>query len=140
MQLVINVPSKPDILNGGFQVPVAAAGLSWSFQCLGDYAGRSGVYVHHAGGDILYVGKTTTGDWGNFGERLRREFQQTSASDSFLYRLLASQTEVIRSYLLDLDQIDALINAGALALNKVRKALLMEQVLIGVYEPRGNRA
>jgi len=75
MQLTITVPLRADIINGGFPLTVARQGESWSKSQLGAYSDKSGVYVHHAGGAILYVGKSTTGQRGTFGECLRREFQ-----------------------------------------------------------------
>ncbi len=139
MQLTINVPLKADIVNGGFEVSIATDGDSWSKSQLGHYANKSGVYVHHSNGKILYIGKATTGSWGNFGERLRREFQHTSSQNSPLYQLLASQMHLIKTYLLDLEDIDMMVNPGPMQLSQVRKALIMEQTLIGLYEPEGNR-
>lgn len=139
MQLTINVPLKADIVNGGFEVSIANTGDSWSKSQLGHYFDKSGVYVHHSDGKILYIGKATTGNWGNFGERLRREFQKTSSQNSPLYQLLASQTLLIKTYLLDLEDIDMMVNPGPMQLSQIRKALIMEQTLIGLYEPEGNR-
>ena len=139
MQITINIPTKADIINGGFVVSVAAEGESWSKSQLGHYADKSGVYIHHSNGKILYIGKTTTGSWGNFGERLRREFQKTASSNSALYQLLASQQHPIKVYLLDLEDIDMMVNPGPMQLSQLRKALIMEQTLIGLYEPEGNR-
>jgi hypothetical protein len=139
MQLTITVPLRADIINGGFAVTVARQGESWSKSQLGAYSDKNGVYIHHSGGAILYVGKTTTGQWGTFGERLRREFQQLASSNSYLFQLLSYQQAPIRSYLLDLDDIDKMVNPGSLQLSRERKALIMEQVLIGLYEPEGNR-
>jgi len=138
MQLTINVPIKADIINGGFVVSVAKEGESWSKSQLGHYADKSGVYIHHSNGKILYVGKATTGNLGNFGERLRREFQSTSSSKSSLYQLLASQQQSIKTFLLDLEDIDMMVNPGPMQLSQIRKALIMEQTLIGLYEPEGN--
>jgi hypothetical protein len=121
----------------GFVVPVAARGTSWLSSCLEDHGNRSGVYVLHSGGEVLYVGKTTDGDHGNFADRLRRHFHGPSASNSRTHRLLAAQAEPIRAYLLDLDAIDALVTTDG-ALTRKRKALVMEQVLIGLLTPPGN--
>jgi hypothetical protein len=46
----------------------------------------------------------------------------------------------VLSYLLDLDQIDQMVDADPMPLSKVRKSLILEQALIGLYEPAGNRA
>ena len=139
MQLTIHVPIKADIINGGFVLSVDANGDGWSKSQLGHYSDKSGVYIHHANGKILYVGKATSGQWGNFGERLRREFQKTSSQNSSLFQLLAAQSTPIRAYLLDLDDIDMMVNPGPMQLSKERKALIMEQTLIGLYEPEGNK-
>lgn len=139
MQLTIHVPIKADIINGGFVLSVDANGDGWSKSQLGHYADKSGVYIHHANGKILYVGKATSGQWGNFGERLRRECQKTSSQNSSLFQLLAAQSTPIRAYLLDLDDIDMMVNPGPMQLSKERKALIMEQTLIGLYEPEGNK-
>lgn len=38
----------------------------------------------------------------------------------------------------DLEDIDMMVDSGPLAMSKERKALIMEQVLIGVFDPVGN--
>jgi len=139
MMITINIPTRAQILSGGFKVAIARPGAKWSKSQLGDYADKRGVYVHHANGKILYVGKTTTGDYGTFGERLRREFQESASSASSLHRLLACQQTPVRSYMLDLDDLDMMVDQGPMTLPRERKALIMEQVLIGIYEPEGNK-
>jgi len=85
MQVSLQIPTRAQIINSGFVVTVAKAGQRWSKYQLGAYASLSGVYIHHSNGEILYVGKTTAkSDFGNFGERLRREFQESSSSNSGL--------------------------------------------------------
>ena len=140
MQLTINIPTKAQIINGGFPVSIAKKGATWKKSQLGDYADRRGVYIHHSNGRILYIGKATSGQWGKFAERLRREFQETSSSGSKLYQLLEKQRPPIRTYCLDLEDIDMMVDAGSMNLSPERKALIMEQVLIGLYEPEGNGA
>jgi len=139
MQLTINIPIKADIINGGFEVSVSGEKVSWNKSQLGDYADKSGVYIHHTNGKIIYIGKATTGRWGNFGERLRREFQKSASSNSHLYQLLEAQTKPIKVYLLDLEDLDMMVNPGPMQLSPTRKALIMEQTLIGLYEPEGNK-
>jgi len=139
MQISITVPIKADIVNSGFHVRVAEKGKSWSKGQLGDYADKKGVYIHHSGGKILYIGKATSGDYGTFGERLRREFQETASSNSSLHQLLKQHRDV-KTYLLDLNDIDMMVNPGPMVLSPERKALIMEQVLIGLYEPVGNKS
>jgi hypothetical protein len=138
MQVTIHVPTKAQILAGGFQIKTAGATDSWSKSQLGHYAGSRGVHVHHSNGRILYVGKTTTGAFGTFGERLRREFQQKAAQNSSLHQLLCNQKKPIRTYCLDLDDLDMMVDQGPMQLSQERKALIMEQVLIGIYSPKGN--
>jgi hypothetical protein len=137
MNLSLAIPIKAQIINSGFVVALAQP--SWSKKQLGVYANRSGVYVLHSNGLILYVGKTTAGDYATFGERLRRHFQQKASGNSTLYQLLSKQTQPIRAYLLDLEDVSMMIDAGSMTLSAERKALVMEQVLIGIYEPIGNR-
>jgi len=140
MEIKIHIPLKAEIVNGGFQVKVASEGESWEKGQLGDYADKRGVYVHHASGKILYVGKATEGPFGTFGERLRREFQaRAAAAHRRLHDLLAQQNSSIYTYLLDLQDIDMMVGSGATYLSPERKALIMEQILIGIYEPEGNR-
>lgn len=139
MNITVSIPTKAQIINGGFEVHVAKAGTSWSKSQLGDYADRRGVYIHHAGGKLLYIGKATTGQYGTFAERLRREFQEKASSDSPLHRLLVAQKHKIRSYLVDLDDLDMMIDPGSMSLTPERKALIMEQVLVGIYQPEGNK-
>ncbi|OGC95672.1 MAG: hypothetical protein A2W25_14650 [candidate division Zixibacteria bacterium RBG_16_53_22] len=138
MNVTVTIPIKAQILSGGFEVHAASDGASWSKAQLGEYSGKSGVYVLQANGKILYVGKTTIGDYGNFGERLRRHFHEKASQNSRVHKLLVSQTTPIRAYLLDLEDLDMLIDHGSASLTRERKALVMEQLLIGIYEPEGN--
>lgn len=141
MEIKVKIPIKADIVFQGFPVITSPAisGATWTKGQLGDYAGRSGVYIHHCDGKILYVGKTTTGKFGNFAERLRREFQEKASSNSNLYQLLHSQTKTIKTFLLDLEDLDMMVDSGSIQLSKERKALIMEQILIGVFQPEGNK-
>jgi hypothetical protein len=41
--------------------------------------------------------------------------------------------------MLDLDDIDMMVDSGSIQLTKERKALIMEQILIGVFSPEGNK-
>ena len=67
MQLTVSIPTRAHIVNGGFVVTIAPTGTQWLKAQLGDYSDKSGVYVFHANGKILYVGKTTQGKFGTFG-------------------------------------------------------------------------
>lgn len=140
MEIKVQVPTRAQILSGGSLVTVATAGAKWSRSQLGAYAKLSGVYIHHCNGRILYVGKTTAGgSFGTFGERLRREFHDTSSSNSDLHQLLCQERGDIRSYLLELADLDMMVDSGPMQLSRERKALIMEQVLIGILEPPGNK-
>jgi len=139
MRITIEIPTKASIVNGGFEIGVANESETWRKNQLGDYADSSGVYIHHSHGKILYVGKTTEGDYGTFGERLRREFQKSSSGNSPLYKYLKSQDKPIHTYCIDLNDIDMMVDQGPMQLSAKRKALIMEQVLIGIFEPEGNK-
>jgi hypothetical protein len=140
VQLSATIPTRAQIIYGGFEVTIAKAGTEWSKMQLGHYADKSGVYVLHANGEILYVGRTTTGRFGTFGERLRRHCQEKASGNSPLFQTLCTCTPPVRAYLLDLDDIDMMMDVGAMTLKPGRKALIMEQILIGIYQPRLNRA
>jgi hypothetical protein len=140
MQLSVSIPTRAQIVNGGVVLTIARTGTEWLKAQLGDYADKSGVYILHANGRLLYIGKTTHGAFGTFAERLRRHCQEKASGNSRLFQSLCSQTEPVRAYLLDLIDIDMMIDQGPLRLSQERKALIMEQVLIGIYEPPENRA
>ena len=139
MRIMINIPLKSDIVNSGFVVSVARDGKSWSKSQLGQYANKSGVYIHHSNGEILYIGKTTKGYHGNFGERFRREFQKKASKNSALYQLLVRQENAVRTHCIELEEIDLLVSSEQNQISVVAKALIMEQALIGVYDPEGNK-
>jgi hypothetical protein len=138
MRIRADIPSKAQLINGGFPCRVAPKGQSWPKSQLGDYSDKKGVYILHSNGQLLYVGKTTDGDFGNFGDRLYRHFSESASNNSRVYRLLAQQKESIRAYLLDLMDIDMMIDPGRIGLNEISEALIMEQILIGVFNPIGN--
>lgn len=46
MQVKLQIPTKAQILSGGFVIQVAKPGQSWSKTQLGAYADSRGVYVH----------------------------------------------------------------------------------------------
>ena len=140
MQLSVTVPTRAQIVNGGFVVTIAPTGTEWLKSQLGDYADKSGVYILHANGKILYIGKTTQGKYDTFAERLRRHCQEKTSQNSPLHQCLRKQTAPVRAYLLDLADIDMMIDQGPMTLSQVRKALIMEQSLIGIFEPPENRA
>lgn len=139
MEIKVKIPIKADIVFQGFPVTTSPTSKTWTKDQIGDYTDRSGVYIHHCDGKILYIGKTTSGKWGTFSERLRREFQEKASSNSSLYQLLHTQTRNIKTFILDLDDIDMMVDSGSIQLTKERKALIMEQILIGVFLPEGNK-
>jgi hypothetical protein len=140
MRLLATIPIRAQIINGGFVLTIAKAGTEWSKMQLGYYADKSGVYILHANGEILYVGKATTGKFGTFAERLRRQCQEKASNNSPLFQHLCTHTTPVRAYLLDLDDIDMMIDDGPMKLKPARRALIMEQMLIGIYQPPHNRA
>src|SRR5260370_33314433 len=118
MQVKLQIPTKAQILGGGFEIHVAKAGESWSKAQLGVYADSKGIYIHHCKGRILYVGKTTGGDYGTFGERLRREFQESASSNSRLHQLLCSQAGELRTYCSDLQDLAMMVDQGPMRLTQ----------------------
>ena len=141
MQLTANIPTRAQIVNGGFALTIASTGTTWNKSQLGHYADKKGVYIIHANGEILYVGKTTKGHFGTFAERLRRQCQEKAAGNSPLFRALCACAPVpVRAYLLDLDDLDMMVDSGPMKLTPDRTALMMEQLLIGLYLPPHNRA
>ena len=111
-----------------------------------------GVYVHFNGDKIIYVGKSTGKSreqdnpdliYGCFLERFRREFQEKSSGNSFLYQELAKR-KTINTVVFDLDEIDKLVKVkkeheGELQSPKISKALIFEQAMIAYYFPELNR-
>ena len=139
MQVTIEIPTLDEITSNAIVLGVAHPGEPWSRTQLRDDAKKRGVYVHLSGQRILYIGKTTTGNYGTYGERFRREFQQKASKNSPLYQLLSRQRKPIRTYLLDLSKLNKMITVYGSKLTNTRKALIMEQTLIGLFEPLGNR-
>lgn len=140
LNISVAIPLKAHIVHSTqFPLDVVSQGSlnKWSHAELGDFADKRGVYVLYSDGKILYVGKTTEGNF-NFGERLYRHFHQTASANSSLHQLLASQKKRIYGYFLDLQDIDMMVNPGPMVLKPERKALIMEQALIGIYSPVGN--
>ena len=135
----IDLPSKEELISGGIVIPLAPKGDSWSKKSLGDFRKKSGVYIHYCDGEIIYVGQTTSGKRGTFGDRMRREFHETSASNDYLHRFIKEHVDCVKTRFLDLDEIDKIVITESITLTPQRKALILEQILIGQYEPKGNR-
>lgn len=142
MEISISIPEREAILAEGCSMYVSPKGGRWTKDCLGRYANLRGVYIHHNSTEILYIGQTVKGKWGTFSERLRREFQETSSQASGLYRMLeeTEQTHQIKTVCFDLTEIDRLISGSLYQLSKENKALVFEQLLIGIFQPRGNKS
>ena len=60
----------------------------------------------------------------------------TSSQNSDLFQLLSSQKNTIYTIMYNLNDIDMMIDSGSVLLSKERKVLILEQVLIGVFEPK----
>lgn len=135
----VNLPTKEHLISGGIVIPLAPKGDSWSKKSLGSFSKKSGVYIHYCDDEIIYVGQTTSGRRGTFGDRMRREFHETSASNDYLHRFIRDHLECVRTRFLDLDEIDKIVITETIELAPQRKALILEQILIGQYEPKGNR-
>ncbi|RZJ34508.1 MAG: GIY-YIG nuclease family protein [Flavobacterium sp.] len=139
MEINIKAPSREDILSSGIVVVPAINGASWrSIERLGAFAHRSGVYIHHCNGEILYVGQTTRGgQWGTFGERNRRHFQLKASGNSKHHQRLCAQKHPIMVCMFDLDMVDQMVQTS-LPFEREHKALMLEQLFIGMYRPIGN--
>ena len=141
MQLTVNIPTRAQIVNGGFRLTIAKSGTKWNKAQLGHYADKKGVYILHSNGEILYVGKATKGTFGTFSERLRRQCQEKPSGNSALFQALCNCSQgSVRAYLLDLEDLDMMVDPGPMKLPPERKALMLEQLLIGLYLPPHNRA
>jgi hypothetical protein len=137
MKVLIKVPTKAEILERAQTIPVSHDGEPWKPDCLGRFADMSGVYVHCAGEKILYVGKTTRGNYSTFGGRLRREFQKKASANSSLYRLLSSQKR-IKTAFLPIEEVQK--KTIAKRLTKDDLVLVFERALVVVYKPIANGA
>lgn len=138
MGIKIHVPLKSQVINGGFVVQIVGQGIKWSTHQLGKYAKSKGVYIYHSKGEILYVGNTT-GTKMNFGMRLRRECQERAAGNSKLHQDFRRLKSDVCVFLLDLDAVNRMVDAKPSGLDDKRKALILEQILIGIFNPRFNR-
>jgi len=140
MQITVTIPTRADIVHStAFTISVVPKDSpnKWSKDALGSYADEQGVYVIHSNGQILYVGQTTGGE-NTFNRRLLCHFRETSNPDKKKYEFFAKQTKPVHIYFLELADIDKLVDPGSMTLSAKKKALIMEQLLIGIYEPIGN--
>jgi hypothetical protein len=136
MTVSIRVPSVKEILKIAKSLPVARAGEKWNRGSLGDLARKSGVYVHSLRGKVMYVGKTTRGVYGNFGERLRRECHEKPARNSFLFNKLLN-AKGVRVSCFPSAEIQKRVTLKKRTDEDI--ALLFERALISVFQPEWNR-
>lgn len=141
MNILIQRPTKKEIIQKGIPLKVVADNERWSQNCLGDYAKKSGVYIHHLQDESLYVGQTSkSAKWGNFHVRLRRECQPKAASYSDLYKLLFQHAKQVRTTLYHFDEIKEMFSGSVKEkLSPERMTLILEQFMIAVYNPVGNK-
>ena len=136
MNISIQIPPKNQIIAGGYTVPIASKGISWSSSLLGSRAKDRGVYIIHHSGSIKYVGKTS-GLSMSFEMRLRREFQETASQKRHIYPKLKNLLipPEIKVYLIEEAQISKLINTDDLNHTFPNCIELFEAALIGAYNP-----
>src|ERR1700743_1787190 len=141
MEIQIKIPSIEEVFKKGIPLKVVAEKESWYKSCLGDYAGKSGVYIHHVEGNILYVGQTSkNGQWGTFHVRLRRECQPKAASYSDLYKLLFLHAADVKTTLYHFDEIKLMFSGNIKSkLSTERMTLILEQFMIAASNPVGNK-
>jgi hypothetical protein len=141
MDVTITIPTILEVIQRGIPLNVAAENESWYQHHLGDYAKKSGVYIHHANGKILYVGQTSqAGQWGTFHVRLRRECQPKAASNSSLYQLLFQNANDVKTTLYHFNEVVAMFSGNTKEdLSAERMTLILEQLMIAVYRPIGNK-
>lgn len=141
MNIQITIPTKKQIFEKGIPLKVVADGEKWSKDYLGDYAMKSGVYIHHFQDQIIYVGQTSKSrKWGNFHVRLRRECQPKAASYSDLYKLLFKHADGVKTTLYDFEEIQEMFSGTVKeVLSPERMTLILEQFMIAAYHPIGNK-
>lgn len=141
MNIQIKIPSLEEVFQKGVPLKVVAENESWYKHYLGDYAEKSGVYIHHANKSILYVGQTSKNEqWGTFHVRLRRECQPKAASYSRLYRLLLLNATEVKTTLYHFDEVKLMFSGGIKEmLSSERMTLILEQFMIAAYNPIGNK-
>lgn len=140
LNINFKIPNKDYLLSRGYPMYIAPKGDRWTKDCLRLHANKRGVYVHHNSNEVLYIGQTVKGKWGTFSERLRREFQETSSQNSRLHKFLTSKAAGgLYTVCFDFDDIEFWITETTSFLSNENKALAFEQILIGHYNPEGNR-
>jgi hypothetical protein len=141
MDIQITIPLIVEIFSRGVPLKVVAENERWSQDHLGEYAKKSGVYIHHVNNQILYVGQTSkSAKWGNFHVRLRRECQPKAASNSDLYKILFQHAEQVKTTMYHFDEIKEMFSGTAKeSLSCERMTLILEQFMIAAYKPIGNK-
>lgn len=134
-KIIVNLPNKNEIINRGIKISHSPKGYSWKKEQLGELADEKGVYIFHSANKFIYVGKTTTGKWGTFAERIRRHLQETSSQNSKTYQILSNLKSSIYVSLYTLDEIIKFIDFGDIKFSvknnaSERTVLLFEQGLI----------
>ena len=97
--------------------------------------------------EILYVGQTAKinkksnkSDWATFGERLRREFQKSSAQENLLYQKLSENDgEGNKTIFFETEEIVGMIQGLNENVSNQRKILLIEQAMIAAYDTLINK-
>lgn len=137
MEIRVHIPPKNQILAGGYIVPIAPKGISWSSSLLGSRAKDRGVYIIHHSGSVKYVGKTS-GLSMSFEMRLRREFQEKASQKRHIYLKLKNLKVPpdIKVYLIGEAQISKLVNTDGLNHAISNRIEIFEAALIGAYNPQ----
>lgn len=135
MQIKVKIPPKKKVLAGGYSVPVARKGKTWTESTLGFHAKQKGVYVIHHGGKIKYVGKTD-GPKTSFGIRLRREFQEGASQRRHIYPKLKKLKVPpdIMVYFFTTEEIRSLVSATDVRLTDTQRIAILEIVLQQAYK------
>lgn len=141
MDITIKIPTLQEVFQKGISLKVVRENESWYQDDLGEYAKKSGVYIHHSNGNILYVGQTSkAGNWGTFHVRLRKECQPAAASHSNLYHLLLENARDLKTTLYHFEEVSAMFSGNIKdKLSPGRMTLILEQFMIAAYQPSGNR-
>lgn len=136
MKVEVQIPPKDKVLAGGYSVPLARKGATWSENSLGTHAKDQGVYVIHHAGRVKYVGKTD-GPSMSFGIRLRREFQETASQRKHIYPKLEALKVPpdIKVYFFPTEEIRSLVSAEGTTLTDIQRIAILEVVLEQMYEP-----
>ena len=68
---------------------------------------------------------------------MRREFQFSSSQNSNLFQIISGCIEPVYSVFYDFNQIEKMVDDVSIDIG--RKTLILEQVLIALYKPIGNK-